>query len=121
MGAPEVRVVVSASVHITVKKALRILGFGINRLRVAPVDELGRIDPAQLPPLDDMTVLCLQAGEVNSGEFDPFAELIPAPAPLVPGCMSTVPSASGPGPALPPRWPQASSRPTAGPPTATSG
>lgn len=77
MGAPEVRVVVSASVHITVKKALRILGFGINRLRVAPVDELGRIDPAQLPPLDDMTVLCLQAGEVNSGEFDPFAELIP--------------------------------------------
>ncbi len=77
MGAPEVRVVVSASVHITVKKALRILGFGINRLRVAPVDELGRIDPAQLPPLDDMTVLCLQAGEVNSGEFDPFAALIP--------------------------------------------
>ncbi|CAN7377729.1 pyridoxal-dependent decarboxylase [Aquipseudomonas alcaligenes] len=77
MGAPEVRVVVSASVHITVKKALRILGFGINRLLVAPVDELGRIDPAQLPPLDDMTVLCLQAGEVNGGEFDPFAELIP--------------------------------------------
>lgn len=77
MGAPEVRVVVSASVHITVKKALRILGFGINRLLVAPVDEHGRIDPAQLPPLDDMTVLCLQAGEVNSGEFDPFAALIP--------------------------------------------
>lgn len=77
MGAPEVRVVVSASVHITVKKALRILGFGINRLLVAPVDELGRIDPEQLPPLDDMTVLCLQAGEVNTGEFDPFAELIP--------------------------------------------
>jgi glutamate/tyrosine decarboxylase-like PLP-dependent enzyme len=72
-----VRVVVSASVHITVKKALRILGFGINRLLVAPVDELGRIDPAQLPPLDDMTVLCLQAGEVNTGEFDPFAALIP--------------------------------------------
>ncbi|MGP0170972.1 pyridoxal phosphate-dependent decarboxylase family protein [Pseudomonas sp. NCHU5208] len=77
MGAPEVRVVVSASVHITVLKALRILGFGINRLLRAPVDEQGRIDPAQLPPLDDMTVLCLQAGEVNSGEFDPFAELIP--------------------------------------------
>lgn len=77
MGAPEVRVVISASVHITVLKALRILGFGINRLLVAPVDELGRIDPAQLPPLDDMTVLCLQAGEVNGGEFDPFAELIP--------------------------------------------
>lgn len=121
MGAPEVRVVVSASVHTTVKKALRILGFGINRLLVAPVDGLGRIDPVQLPPLDDMTVLCLQAGEVNTGEFDPFAALIPAPAPLAPGCTSTVPSASGRGPAPPPRWPKASSRPTAGPPTATSG
>ncbi|NQD95332.1 aspartate aminotransferase family protein, partial [Pseudomonas sp. CrR25] len=36
VGAPEVRVVVSASCHITVKKALRILGFGMNRLIVAP-------------------------------------------------------------------------------------
>ncbi|GLZ87671.1 aspartate aminotransferase family protein [Metapseudomonas resinovorans] len=77
IGAPEVRVVVSANVHITVKKALRILGFGMNRLLVAPTDEFGRIDPASLPPLDDMTVLCLQAGEVNTGEFDPFSELIP--------------------------------------------
>lgn len=77
MGAPEVRVVVSANVHITVKKALRILGFGLNRLLVAPTDEHGRIDPGQLPPLNDMTLLCLQAGEVNTGEFDPFEVLIP--------------------------------------------
>ncbi|MBS7660377.1 aspartate aminotransferase family protein [Pseudomonas lalucatii] len=77
VGAPEVRVVVSASCHITVKKALRILGFGMNRLIVAPTDVHGRVDPQQLPPLDDLTILCLQAGEVNTGEFDPFAELIP--------------------------------------------
>ena len=77
IGAPEVRVVVSASCHITVLKALRILGFGINRLLVAPIDSHGRIDPAQLPELDELSILCLQAGEVNSGEFDPFAELIP--------------------------------------------
>ncbi|UTW07613.1 pyridoxal phosphate-dependent decarboxylase family protein [Pseudomonas benzenivorans] len=77
VGAPEVRVVVSASCHITVKKALRILGFGVNRLIVAPTDGEGRVDPQQLPALDDMTILCLQAGEVNTGEFDPFAELIP--------------------------------------------
>ncbi len=77
IGAPEVRVVVSATCHITVKKALRILGFGMNRLIIAPTDAQGRIDPAQLPPLDDLSVLCLQAGEVNTGEFDPFAELIP--------------------------------------------
>ncbi|MEX6504459.1 pyridoxal phosphate-dependent decarboxylase family protein [Pseudomonas zhanjiangensis] len=76
-GAPAVRVVVSASCHITVKKALRILGFGTNHLIVAPTDAEGRVDPAQLPALDASTILCLQAGEVNTGEFDPFAELIP--------------------------------------------
>ena len=77
VGAPEVRVVVSAAVHVTVKKALRILGFGMQRLIVAPVDVHGRIDPTRLPPLDGRTILCLQAGEVNTGEFDPFAQLIP--------------------------------------------
>lgn len=77
IGAPEVKVVVSDVVHITVKKALRMLGFGVNRLIVAPTDDFGRIDPARLPPLDDMTILCLQAGEVNTGEFDPFDEVIP--------------------------------------------
>lgn len=76
-GAPEIRVVLSQTAHITVKKALRILGFGINRLHYAPVDEYGRIDPARLPELDERSLLILQAGEVNSGEFDPFAELIP--------------------------------------------
>lgn len=76
-GAPEVRVVISELAHITVKKALRILGFGMKRLVVAPVDPYGRIDPARLPPLDDMTILSVQAGEVNTGEFDPFATLIP--------------------------------------------
>lgn len=77
IGAPEVKVVVSDVVHITVKKALRLLGFGMNRLLIAPTDEFGRIDPARLPAIDDMTILCLQAGEVNTGEFDPFKTLIP--------------------------------------------
>jgi aromatic-L-amino-acid decarboxylase len=78
VGAPEIRAVVSDSVHVTVKKALRVLGFGTARLVVAPTDAHGRIDPAQLPPIDDRTILCLQAGEVNTGEFDPFAAIIPA-------------------------------------------
>lgn len=76
LGAPEIRVVVSQTVHITVKKALRLLGFGLSRLIIAPVDEFGRIDPDRLPELDDRTILCLQAGEVNSGEFDPFRPLM---------------------------------------------
>ncbi|NIE81590.1 aminotransferase class V-fold PLP-dependent enzyme [Asaia sp. As-1742] len=78
VGAPEIKVVVSETVHVTVKKALRLLGFGTGRLIVAPVDPHGRIEPAQLPALDDRTILCLQAGEVNTGEFDPFAPLVEA-------------------------------------------
>ncbi|HKT93373.1 MAG TPA: pyridoxal-dependent decarboxylase [Paraburkholderia sp.] len=76
MGAPEIKVVVSELAHITVKKALRILGFGLDRIVYASVDMYGRVDAARLPPLDDRTILCLQAGEVNTGEFDPFAPII---------------------------------------------
>jgi len=76
-GAPEIRVVVSQTVHITVLKALRLLGVGMNRIIRAPVDAGGRIDPAQLPDLDTRTILCLQAGEINTGAFDPFAAIVP--------------------------------------------
>lgn len=76
-GAPEIRVVISELTHITVKKALRILGFGLRHLIVAPVNGRGQIDLLHLPELDDRTIICLQAGEVNSGEFDDFAALMP--------------------------------------------
>ena len=76
-GAPPVRVVISEMAHITVKKALRVLGFGMKHVILAPVDEHARVDPAKFPPVDDTTIVCLQAGEVNTGEFDPFAALIP--------------------------------------------
>ncbi|HEM6677860.1 aspartate aminotransferase family protein [Klebsiella pneumoniae] len=76
-GAPEIRVVISELAHITVKKALRVLGFGMNTIIHAPVDAQGRVDAARLPPLDERTILCLQAGEVNTGAFDPFEQIIP--------------------------------------------
>jgi len=76
-GAPEVKVVVPASTHVTVRKALQVLGFGWNRVIKAPVDDEGRIIPDQLPVLDANTLLVLQAGEVNTGEFDDFAAIIP--------------------------------------------
>ena len=76
-GAPEIRVVVPATVHVTILKALRVLGFGADRLLRVPTDAHGRIDPSQMPILDARTILVLQAGEVNTGEFDRFAELIP--------------------------------------------
>lgn len=77
IGAPEIKAVVSDKAHVTMIKALRVLGFGTNRLIIAPTDARGRVDPARLPELDDRTILCLQAGEVNTGEFDPFADIIP--------------------------------------------
>ncbi|EBA14777.1 Pyridoxal-dependent decarboxylase [Roseobacter sp. SK209-2-6] len=76
-GAPEIKVVVPASTHVTIRKALQVLGFGWNRVIKAPVDEQGRIKPEDLPELDQRTLLILQAGEVNTGEFDPFSEIIP--------------------------------------------
>lgn len=76
-GAPEIKVVISALTHITVKKALRVLGFGLRHLQVAPVNAWGQIEVACLPRLDNVTILCLQAGEVNTGEFDDFSALIP--------------------------------------------
>jgi aromatic-L-amino-acid decarboxylase len=76
-GAPTIRAVVSDVAHITMIKALRVLGFGTDNLVVAETDACGRVDPARLPPLDERTILCLQAGEVNTGAFDPFAEIIP--------------------------------------------
>jgi glutamate/tyrosine decarboxylase-like PLP-dependent enzyme len=77
VGAPEIKVVVSANVHVTVKKALKILGFGMNRLQIAATDAQGRVDPDHIPTLDGSTILCLQAGEVNTGNFDPFEKILP--------------------------------------------
>lgn len=76
-GAPDIRVVVPESVHITIRKALRLMGFGSRNIVEASVDDQGRIIPGQLPLLDQRTILCLQAGEVNTGSFDTFASIIP--------------------------------------------
>lgn len=76
--APEVRVVASELAHVVVKKALRVLGFGLDAVTFAPTDADGRIDPARLPEVDARTILILQAGEVNTGEFDPFDRIMDA-------------------------------------------
>ncbi|GAA0292110.1 pyridoxal-dependent decarboxylase [Kineococcus aurantiacus] len=77
-GAPRIRVVVTELAHVVVLKALRVLGFGQDDLVLAPVDEHGRVDAARLPEVDATTLLLLQAGEVNTGESDPFRDVIPA-------------------------------------------
>jgi glutamate/tyrosine decarboxylase-like PLP-dependent enzyme len=77
-GAPPLTVVVGAEVHVSVLKALGMLGLGRERVVRVPVDAQGRIRAAALPPLDEATILCLQAGNVNSGASDPARELCAA-------------------------------------------
>ncbi len=74
-GAPEIKVVVGAEVHISLLKALSLVGFGKARVTTVPVDDQGRMRADALPPLDERTVVCIQAGNVNSGAFDPAAEI----------------------------------------------
>jgi glutamate/tyrosine decarboxylase-like PLP-dependent enzyme len=80
-GAPEIRVIVGDEVHISVLKALGLLGLGRERLDRVPTDEQGRMRSAAFPALDDRpTIICLQAGNVNTGAFDPVvrADLVSA-------------------------------------------
>jgi len=76
LGAPNINVVVGGEVHATVRKALGIIGLGRDRATVLPADEQGRIAPASLPTLTAPAIVCLQAGNVNTGASDPFAPLI---------------------------------------------
>ena len=72
-GAPKLRVVTGRDAHSTVLKAISLLGFGQNCIEWVEVDDQGRILPELMPQLDSNTILILQAGNVNSGSFDPFA------------------------------------------------
>ncbi|MCH9693039.1 MAG: aspartate aminotransferase family protein [Gammaproteobacteria bacterium] len=75
IGAPALTVIVSAETHPTVFKSLGMLGFGRNRVLRAPVDGQGRIDIARFPEFDGPTIICTQAGNVNTGAFDPVGEI----------------------------------------------
>jgi len=77
-GAPPITVVVGEEVHASVLKALGLLGLGRKRVIRVPVDGQGRMRADALPHLDSQTILCLQAGNVNTGAFDPAAAISPA-------------------------------------------
>jgi len=74
-AAPPIQVVVGEEVHASVLKALALAGFGRERVLRVPVDTQGRMRAAALPRLDSRTVICVQAGNVNTGAFDPAAEI----------------------------------------------
>lgn len=76
-GAPPIQVIVGEEAHPTLLKSLGMLGLGRSRLTRVPVDAQGRMRADRLPKLSGPTILCLQAGNVNTGAFDPFADICP--------------------------------------------
>ena len=98
-GAPEVTVVVGAEAHATIGTALQYLGMGRTRTVVVETDEQGRIRvdalAAALPDGDRPLIVCLQAGNVNTGSFDPIDEAIDAIRATSPGAWIHVDGAFG--------------------------
>ncbi|MGB8646223.1 MAG: aminotransferase class V-fold PLP-dependent enzyme [Anaerolineae bacterium] len=74
-GAPPITMIVGAEAHTTLFKGLGLLGFGRNRVVRVPVDGQGRMIADRLPAMTGPTIVCVQAGNVNSGAFDPFPEI----------------------------------------------
>jgi glutamate/tyrosine decarboxylase-like PLP-dependent enzyme len=76
-GAPPITVIVGAEAHPTLFKALGVVGLGRHRVVEVPADSQGRMRADRLPRIAGPTILCLQAGNVNTGAFDSFREVIP--------------------------------------------
>jgi glutamate/tyrosine decarboxylase-like PLP-dependent enzyme len=74
-GAPPITVVVGAEAHPTLFKSLGLLGLGRNRVVSVPVDAQGRMRADALPDLSGPTIICVQAGNVNTGACDPLREI----------------------------------------------
>ncbi len=76
MGAPAVSVIVGEEAHATLYKVLSLLGLGRDRVVKVPADRQGRMRADRLPEIVAPAIVCVQAGNVNSGAFDPAREII---------------------------------------------
>jgi glutamate/tyrosine decarboxylase-like PLP-dependent enzyme len=75
VGAPPITVVLGAEAHPTVRKSLGMLGFGRTRTVDVPVDDQGRLRADALPDVSGPALVITQAGNVNTGSFDPIADV----------------------------------------------
>jgi glutamate/tyrosine decarboxylase-like PLP-dependent enzyme len=71
-GAPPFEVIVGEQAHSTLSKSLGLVGLGRGRVTVVPADNQGRLRAERLPRSTGPVLVCAQAGEVNTGAFDPF-------------------------------------------------
>jgi glutamate/tyrosine decarboxylase-like PLP-dependent enzyme len=74
-NAPEITVITGGEVHVSILKALNLIGFGRDRIIKVPVDSQGRMIAEKIPVTAGPTIICLQAGNVNTGAFDPIEEI----------------------------------------------
>lgn len=77
-GAPPIEVVVGDEVHASISKALSLAGFGRRRVTTVETDAQGRMRAEKLPRLSERTIVCIQAGNVNTGAFDPAEQICAA-------------------------------------------
>jgi glutamate/tyrosine decarboxylase-like PLP-dependent enzyme len=81
-GAPMVRVIAGAQAHVTIEVACRMLGLGAERIRKVPADDQGRMRADALSDAlaedGGPTIVCAQAGEINTGAFDPLPAITEA-------------------------------------------
>jgi glutamate/tyrosine decarboxylase-like PLP-dependent enzyme len=75
-GAPPITVIVGEEAHPTLFKSLGLLGLGRSRVVRVPVDDQGRMRADSLPEITGPTIVCAQAGNVNTGAFDPLEAII---------------------------------------------
>jgi glutamate/tyrosine decarboxylase-like PLP-dependent enzyme len=82
IGAPPIAVVVGDEAHVTIFVSLQMLGLGRGRVHRVAADEQGRMRPEALREtltrIDGPTIVCAQAGNVNTGAFDPLPEIVTA-------------------------------------------
>ena len=74
-GAPPITVITGAEAHPTLFKALGVVGFGRTRVVKVPTDAQGRMRADAMPRIEGPTIVCVQAGNVNTGAFDPIGEI----------------------------------------------
>ncbi len=75
-GAPPIAVILGEEAHPTLLKSLGMLGLGRHRVQRVPVDAQGRMRADALPPIEGPAIVCTQAGNVNTGAFDPFEPIV---------------------------------------------
>lgn len=75
-GAPELTVVLGEEAHASLYKVFSMLGLGRDRVWRVAVDDQGRMRADRLPAIEGPAIVCIQAGNVNSGAFDPADEII---------------------------------------------